>query len=398
MLKSKRRGIGDVSRYTSGRPSAPPSFGQEPDDDGVMSGAAYGAIVIIGFLLIAFLAVRFGTANIENDLEARATQALIAAGYEDVAVQAEGTSLRLSGSITEEQTQEGAYDVVLALRGVGDVGGALWPVFTGELEEIVVTGDAIDFTWNGEAAIVTGSISTSEKADFVVTTLTDTFTSGVDASGLSPLEGLADESAWLGTTLALVQKFADSLAVGRIVVDPTNELLTVVGETEDKALRDELNESATEAGAALGFDVVTGVRLLVTEAPPTEEEVEELQVNLDELIEGKVVEFEIKSYDLTPEGKALLDEISEALALAPNVRVRIAGHTDSQGSHEDNQILSEQRANAVFEYLVAKGADPGRFEVIGLGESQPIADNSTAEGRARNRRIEFTALLEEGSP
>jgi len=280
--------------------------------------------------------------------------------------------------------------------GVGNVSGALWPVFTGELEDIVVTGEAIDITWNGDAAIVSGSVSTGDKVTFVEETLSTVFSNGVDVEGLSALEGLEDETAWLGATLGLVQRFADVLDAGRVVVDPNAELLTVVGETEDKALRDELNDLATETGAGFGFAVTTGVRLLVLETPPTEQEVEELQVNLDDLIEGKVVEFEVKSYALTPEGRGLLDEISDALEAVPNVRVRITGHTDSQGSHEENQTLSEARAKAVLDYLVSKGADEARFEIIGLGESQPIADNNTSEGRARNRRIEFTALLEEG--
>ena len=73
----------------------------------------------------------------------------------------------------------------------------------------------------------------------------------------------------------------------------------------------------------------------------------------------------------------------------------IAGHTDDRGSADANQLLSEQRANAVLEYLIQRGQDPARFDTIGYGETQPIASNDTAEGRARNRRIEFTALLEE---
>ncbi|NHZ70972.1 MAG: OmpA family protein, partial [Proteobacteria bacterium] len=155
----------------------------------------------------------------------------------------------------------------------------------------------------------------------------------------------------------------------------------------------ELNELTRETAETLGFDVNPAIRLL--EVGPTVEEVEELQVNLDELIEGKVVEFEVKSFDLTETGKALLDEISEALALVEEIRVEIAGHTDSRGDDVANQLLSEQRASAVFTYLVAEGADPERFDVIGFGETQPIADNDTSTGRARNRRIQFTALLEE---
>ncbi len=396
MLKSKKRGIQDVARYTGGRPSASSSFDSDPRDDDVMSSVGFAVAVIVGFIIIAFLGVRFGTAGIEADLEAKARQALATSGFTEVNVDARGTSLRLSGSITTEQTQDEAYAAVSGITGVGSVGGALWPVFTGDLEEIVVTGEAIDITWNGDEAIVSGSVSSTEKVAFVNQTLSSTFTNGVDIAGLSALEGLEDETTWLGTTLSLVQRFADVLPAGRVVVDPSAKLLTVVGETEDKALRDELNDLATETGAGFGFAVTTGVRLLVLETPPTDKEVEELQVNLDDLIEGKVVEFEVKSYALTSEGEALLDEISAALESVPNVRVRISGHTDSQGSHEDNQVLSELRARTVLEYLVAKGADQGRFEMVGLGESEPIADNTTAEGRARNRRIEFTALLEEG--
>ena len=396
MLKSKKRGIADVARYTSGRPSASPSFGQDAGDDDVMSSIGFAAAVLVGFLIIAFLAVRFGTTGIEADLEAKARQSLAANGFTEVNVEASGTSLRLSGSITTEQAQDDAYATVAQITGVGTVSGSLWPVFTGELEEIIVTGDAIDITWSGNEAIVSGSVSSTEKLVFVDETLSSTFTNGVDVTGLSVLEGLEDETRWLGTTLSLVQRFADALTAGRVVVDPNAELLTVVGETEDKALRDELNDLATEAGAGLGFAVTTGVRLLVLETLPTEEEVEELQVNLDDLIEGKVVEFEVKSYALTSEGETLLDEISTALESVPKVRVRITGHTDSQGSHEENQVLSELRAQAVLDYLVARGADRSRFDVVGLGESEPIADNDTAEGRARNRRIEFTALLEEG--
>ena len=67
-----------------------------------------------------------------------------------------------------------------------------------------------------------------------------------------------------------------------------------------------------------------------------------------------------------------------------------AGHTDSQGSDESNQALSERRANAVAGYLRQKGVVEARIETIGFGEKQPVADNGTAEGRALNRRVEIS--------
>ena len=101
---------------------------------------------------------------------------------------------------------------------------------------------------------------------------------------------------------------------------------------------------------------------------------------------------ETKSFELTAKGIALLDEILIALEAAPEIRVRIEGHTDSRGSEAENLTLSEDRANAVLTYLVAAGQSRDRFEIIGYGEAQEAASNDTSEGRARNRRIEFIAL------
>jgi OOP family OmpA-OmpF porin len=175
-----------------------------------------------------------------------------------------------------------------------------------------------------------------------------------------------------------------------MIVDPNGELLVLAGEVLDKAIRNDLNAKVVDVGTQLGYDVNPAIRLL--DLGPTVEEIEELQVDLDALIEGKVVEFETKSFELTPKGVALLNEIVIALTKAPDVRVGIAGHTDSRGSTEENQQLSEDRANAVLEYLVNSGQSPDRFVVIGYGELNPADTNDTSDGRARNRRIEFTAL------
>src|SRR5690606_28463781 len=71
------------------------------------------------------------------------------------------------------------------------------------------------------------------------------------------------------------------------------------------------------------------------------------------------------------------------------VRVRIEGYTDSVGNPNFNRLLSEHRANAVREYLIAQGIEPTRLVAVGRGADNPIAPNTTAQGRALNRRIEF---------
>ncbi len=108
------------------------------------------------------------------------------------------------------------------------------------------------------------------------------------------------------------------------------------------------------------------------------------------VLEG--VNFENDSAKLAPESAVVLDAMAASLSAWSEVRVEIAGHTDATGSDAYNRKLSEKRASSVRDYLVGKGADGARLVAKGYGESEPIADNKAAEGRARNRRVELKRL------
>lgn len=99
------------------------------------------------------------------------------------------------------------------------------------------------------------------------------------------------------------------------------------------------------------------------------------------------VMFDTGSAVIKPESHQALDEAASVLQNVPTMQGVIEGHTDSTGSDAFNKKLSERRAAAVSEYLVNKGIDASRIPSVGLGESQPIADNNTTEGRALNRRV-----------
>ena len=112
--------------------------------------------------------------------------------------------------------------------------------------------------------------------------------------------------------------------------------------------------------------------------------IESITINLD------VDEFDFDSAKLKPEMEAALDDVAARIAASTGTEtLSIVGHTDSTGPEAYNQGLSERRAQSVVDYLAGQGVDPASMSASGMGETSPIADNSTREGRAQNRRVEI---------
>lgn len=101
------------------------------------------------------------------------------------------------------------------------------------------------------------------------------------------------------------------------------------------------------------------------------------------------ITFATDSSTVQPQFRPTLDKVADVLDRYNQTYVDVYGHTDSTGSDAYNQALSERRADAVAEYLTMRGVESARLEALGYGETQPIADNDTVEGRAQNRRVEI---------
>ena len=114
---------------------------------------------------------------------------------------------------------------------------------------------------------------------------------------------------------------------------------------------------------------------------------EEMEVGQVIILEG--INFETNSARITADSEEKLMKAYNTLVNNPKIDVEISGHTDSRGSNSKNQVLSEQRANSVKDWLVAKGIDGARITTVGYGEDKPIAPNDSEENMLKNRRIEF---------
>jgi outer membrane protein OmpA-like peptidoglycan-associated protein len=102
--------------------------------------------------------------------------------------------------------------------------------------------------------------------------------------------------------------------------------------------------------------------------------------------------FDTNKFLIKDESKPELQKLVDFLTLNKGVHIEISGHTDNVGSDQSNQVLSENRAKSVYQYLIANGIDASRLSFKGYGETQPIATNDTDEGRSKNRRTEFKII------
>jgi outer membrane protein OmpA-like peptidoglycan-associated protein len=116
---------------------------------------------------------------------------------------------------------------------------------------------------------------------------------------------------------------------------------------------------------------------------------EPVQSEVITLSDADDVLFAFNQSELTPAAQSKLDSLIPKLQSAEVVSIKVIGHTDSVGSDTYNQALSERRASSVAAYLLSQGLAPNKLTSEGKGQSQPVADNETEEGRAKNRRVEL---------
>ncbi|HEY9127007.1 MAG TPA: OmpA family protein, partial [Acidobacteriaceae bacterium] len=140
---------------------------------------------------------------------------------------------------------------------------------------------------------------------------------------------------------------------------------------------------ATEAARQQTEQMRERLRQQLNQVLQTTESARGLIVNMSDVL------FDFNKYTLKPETREKLAKVSGILLAYPNLKLQVEGYTDNIGSDEYNQKLSEQRAGAVRDYLVSQGVQESNVSAQGYGKADPIADNSTASGRAQNRRVQM---------
>lgn len=305
----------------------------------------------------------------------------------DVRVAVDGGTVVLSGSVPDQETADALLEAAVAVYGAGNVTSELTidadTTNDGAMISLVgaATGDAAAALADGFGAAVPGATVDNQIAALEP--------ARVDADldgGSAVLTGTVPDQATADALLAAAQRV---LGEGRV----TSELIIDPGATASGATIS-LSGSVEEAtGAALraafgdvfpdgqisddGLSVVASADVVG---------------DLNALFAANPVQFALGSAAILDESVPVLDQVAAALGEAPALALEIQGHTDDSGPADANQVLSQDRAQSVLDYLVGAGVSPDRLTAVGFGEDQPIADNGTPEGQQQNRRIEFAII------
>lgn len=203
------------------------------------------------------------------------------------------------------------------------------------------------------------------------------------ADGRVTLEGtVADDATRARIVDQAKTVYGNNNVVDRLSIDAkvgAPRTLVLTGAVPTDAIKQAAGEGARKV---VGSDGTVDNRLTIAPLPVQKRKI-------DELLEGKTIEFALGSAVITEAGRKILDQVAVILQEDKATRVEISGHTDNLGDPKANEILSDARADATQKYLVTKGVAAERLTTRGFGQEKPIADNATPEGQQRNRRIEF---------
>jgi len=331
--------------------------------------------LVVGLALLWALfnfGARAKAPEIEADIQDRSQAALSEQGYGDVAASADGRDVTLTGTVASDADRGSAESVASNVYGVRVVHN----------EATVVAPYTTKFCKDSTHIRLAGDVPQEddrrafpERAHdmFRYWTVEDDFTIRTDSP--DGFRRFMDQ--------ALIE--LGQLDDGCITLADLD--LRIEGSIRSQRAVDLMKDRMADVSQEYGFSVTYALTL-----PELSAEALACQQEANKRVEpGETVLFEFDSAELHNSGKQLLDEVVAIAGMCPSVAVEVTGHTDAVGDKDYNVGLGERRAEAVVVYLINKGVSEARLTAVGLGFSQPIADNSTEEGRAMNRRIEFRA-------
>jgi outer membrane protein OmpA-like peptidoglycan-associated protein len=365
-----------------------------------------------------------GVSGIESHLEDEAREVLSGLNIDGATVDADGRNLSIT---TPDVLSRAAQNNLKAIDGVGSIDLFSDGVFddgadtddgsadtdsatdadTGDVDEAPAepeptavpepTGGEVLMVFDGEQAVLTGEVQSAEGRDSLAraarriagdTGVVDEMTLADSAGGPSDLEAVTTAAA----VIRRVDEWYESATV-----ELSGDELVVSGLAKTQGDADRAKQVVEQLAERVGLNATVDAEIVTVEptpAPSTDAvgdgDPDNAAAEVVAALDLSGVTFELGTAELTAEAQGILDDVAGQLLELPGVAVQVQGHTDDQGDPDVNLLLSQERAEAVRNYLIGAGVDAGALTARGFGASQPIADNSTAEGQAANRRVDLS--------
>jgi outer membrane protein OmpA-like peptidoglycan-associated protein len=343
-------------------------------------------------LLAVFIAFSWWTIQqlrlpIQADIQKRADAALVAVDFEDVSVSTDGRDVTLSGEVYHPYALDKAVELVSTVWGVRTVHNALQLIET-EVEEsnIDLALFHLMAEFDGHVLALNGRVTDNRQQTWLQQHVAELFPQLDETSSLQ--SGAQDFPA-ADDILALLLKQLAAMHSGTLSISAEGVKLS--GIANNAAQAETLRAGLQGSSAGL---LTVPVDLSLQIAPRLDDDrcAEELNAQ----VKRQRIHFEFAKAAIDSRSYYVLDRVA-TIALRCDARLQVAGYTDSKGDARYNRRLSAERAAAVQVYLVDKGVDAAKLSAKGYGAEDPVADNSTKEGRAMNRRIEFKIITAEDS-
>jgi len=371
-------------------------------------------IMLVGLAALASISlfcINHHSPLIEDDLQKRTTTSLKFEGMEWSRASTDGQLVRLNGFAPNQALRQKAGEVALSVWGVDAVMNHLVvakgpeaiesvePVKSQTMleaskpSETTISPYEFKLEFDGKTAILSGFIPNEKTRSDIREATRKHLEKGSVITRLEIVEG-APEGFAQTITQGLIPNLESFTEVTATLQDSN---LNITGTTSSSESRDTLRLSIS---SKIPSQIVTAFNV---EIPQTESASESptkqkfitadlCQKQIDDLLSDQQVTFLSDKAIINESSFSLLDSIALTANKCPNTKIEIAGHTDANGGSNQNQTLSQKRADAVLSYIASKGIDTERLSSTGYGDTRPIATNTTQIGQAKNRRIEFLIL------
>jgi len=346
--------------------------------------------VLAALVVLGLIGTVGGCTTVQNDVQARTRDALAANGLTGVTVTGTYRDVTLTGPESERAEATALAKALEATRQVTYVGSATGATPTAgptspspsATTTPAPIGNDLKGAITAGALILTGNVPNSETKQLLVKAAQDAYGAANVTDSLTVLNGTPTTAtaAAANTLIGLMPAFVSGITTGGFTLK--DAALTVAGSCPGTTQLDALTAALTQAGVTSGVELALDPTAAVA--------------MLRDVLAAQPIRFLLNSAQITPDSQPVLDHavtyLAAAFAAKPDLQVEIGGFSSSDGDAAANLVLSQQRADSVRTALVNAGIPVAGLATVGRGVANPVADNATPEGRAQNRRIEFTIV------